>query len=57
MLKGGRKSIKIGLAMGMTIGGDVEKSGKNTHMLVIMRVMLSQKIGMLDFINLPNTTK
>ena len=43
--------------MGMTIGGDAEKSGKNTHMLVIMRVMLSQKIGMLDFINLPNTTK
>ena len=32
--------------MGVTIGG-----GKNTHLLVIMRVRLSQKIGLLDLTN------
>ena len=33
MLEGGRKSAKYGLAMGVTIGGDAAKSGKNTHLL------------------------
>ena len=42
---------KIVLAMGVTIGGDAAKSGKNTHLLVIMRVRLSQKIGLLDLTN------
>ena len=51
VLEGGRKSTKIGLAMGLTIGGDAAKSGKNTHLLVIMRMRLSQKIGLLDLTN------
>ena len=42
---------KNGLAMGVTIGGDAEKSGNNTHLLVIMRVRLSQKISLLDMTN------
>ena len=37
--------------MGVTIGGDAAKSGKNTHLLVIMRVRLLQKIGLLDLTN------
>ena len=51
MLEGGRKSTKIGLAMGMKIGGDTTKIGNNTHLLVTMRVRLSQKIGLLDLTN------
>ena len=51
VLEGGSKSTKIGLAMGLTIGGDAAKSGKNTHLLVIMRMRLSQKIGLLDLTN------
>ena len=38
MLERGRKSTKIGLVMGVIIGGDAEKSGKNTHLLVIIHV-------------------
>ena len=34
--------------MGVTIGGDAAKNDKNTHLLVIMHVRLSQKIGFLD---------
>ena len=37
--------------MGVTIGGDYEKIGKNTHLLVIMRVRVSQKISPLDLMN------
>ena len=37
--------------MGVNIWGDAAKSGKNTHLLVIMRVWLSQKIGLLDLTN------
>ena len=37
--------------MGVIIGGDYAKSGKNSHLLVIMRVKLSQKIGLLDLTN------
>ena len=37
--------------MGLTIGGDAAKSGKNTHLLVVMRMMLSQNIGLLDLTN------
>ena len=47
----GHKSTKTGLAMGVTIGGDTTKSGKNTHLLVIMRMRISQKIGLLDLTN------
>ena len=39
--------------MGVTIGGDAAKIGMNTHLLVVMRVRLSQKIGLLDLENLP----
>ena len=48
VLEGGRKSTNNGLAMGVTIGG---KSGKNAYLLVIMRVRLSKKIGLLDLTN------
>ena len=34
--------------MELTIGGDAAKIGKNNHLLVIIRVRLSQKIGLLD---------
>ena len=37
--------------MGVTIGGDAAKSGKNTHLLVVMRVRLSQNIGLPDLTN------
>ena len=37
--------------MGVTIGYDAVKSGKNTHLLVIMRVGLLHKIGLLDLAN------
>ena len=36
---------------GVTIGGDAEKSANNNNLLVIMRVRLSQKIGLLDLTN------
>ena len=42
--------------MGVIIGGDAEKSGKNTHLLVIMPVRLSQKIGLLELTNIPATS-
>ena len=51
VLEGGRKSTKNGIAMGVTIGGDAEKSGRNTHLLGIMCVRLLQKIGLLDLTN------
>ena len=38
--------MKNGLAMGVTIGGNAAKSGNNTNLLVIMRLGLSQKIGL-----------
>ena len=46
MLEGGRKSAKIGLEMEVTIGGDAAKSGKNTHLLMIMcvRFKLSREV-------------
>ena len=37
--------------MGAKIGYNAAKSGKNTHLLVIMRVMLLQKIGLLNLTN------
>ena len=46
-----RKSTKNGLAMGVRIGGGAAKSGKNTNLLVVMRVRLSQNIGLLDLTN------
>ena len=51
MLEGDHKSIKIGLEMGVTLGGDSAMFFKNTHLLVVMRVSLSQKIGLLDLTN------
>ena len=50
MLEGGCKSAKNGLAIEVKIGGDAAKSGKKTHLLVIMRVRLSHKIGLLELI-------
>ena len=46
-----RKSTKVELTMGVTIGGDAAKSVKNTHLLVVMHVMISQKIGLLNLTN------
>ena len=40
--------------MEVKIGGDAGKIGKNTHLVVIMRVRLSQKIGLH---NLKNRTR
>ena len=57
VLEGGRKCTKIGLEMGVTIGGDAAKSDKNTHLLVIMRMRLSQKIGQLELTNWPRFKK
>ena len=37
--------------MGVKIGGDAGKSVNNTRLLVIIRVRLSQKIGLLNFKN------
>ena len=34
--------------MGVTIGGDSDKSGKNTHLLVVMRMRILQNIGLID---------
>ena len=51
VLEGGRKYTKIGLAMGVKIGGDAAESGKETHLLVMMHVRLLQKIGILDLGN------
>ena len=36
---------------GVKIGGDAAKIGKNTHLLVVMRVRQYQKIGLLDLKN------
>ena len=52
VLEGVHKSTKIGLSMGVAIGGDAPKSFKNTSLLVAMQVRLSQKIGLLDLMNL-----
>ena len=35
--------------MGVEIGGDAAKIGKNTHLLVIMRVRLPQKLVFLNW--------
>ena len=51
MLEGERKYTKIRLSMGVTIGGDAAKSGKNTRLLVVLRVRLSQNICLLDLTN------
>ena len=56
LLEGVKKSTKNGLAMEMTIVGDATKSGGNTHLSVIMRVRLLQKIGLLKLTN-PNQFK
>ena len=38
--------------MGLTIRSDAAKNGKNTNLLVVMRVRLSQKIGLINLSNL-----
>ena len=50
-MEGDHKSTKNGLAIGVTIGYDAAKSGKNTHLLMIMCKRLSQEIGLLDLMN------
>ena len=52
VLEGFHKYTKIELAMGVKIGRDSAKSGKNTHLLVMICVRISQKIGLLDLMNL-----
>ena len=51
VLEGGRKSAKNGLAMGVTIGGDAEKSGRNTNLLIMMHTRLSEKISLHNLTN------
>ena len=36
----GAINLKIGLAMGVTIGGNAAKSDKKAHLLVIMRMRI-----------------
>ena len=50
-MEGDQKYTKVGLSMGVTIGGGAAKSGNNTNLLLIMCVRLSQKIGLLDLTN------
>ena len=47
----GPQIYKIGISMGVTIGGDAEIFCKNAHLLVIMRMRLLQKIGLIDLTN------
>ena len=51
MMEGGWKYAKNGPAMGVMIGSDAAKSGKNTNLLLIMRVRLSQRIGLHNLTN------
>ena len=51
MLERYQKYTKIGLAMRVTIGGDVDTSGKNNNLSVIMRVRLYPKTSLLKFMN------
>ena len=37
--------------MGVKIGGDAAKSGKNTHLLVVIPVVWWQNIGLLELMN------
>ena len=50
-MEGEQKSTKFRLAMEVTIGGDAAKSGKDTHLLVVMRMRLLHKIGPIHLIN------
>ena len=43
--------------MGVKMGGDAAKSGKNTHLLVLIRVRLSHNIGLLDLTNRTQSKK
>ena len=47
----GLQIYKNGLEIGVTIRGDAAKIGKNTYLLVIMRMRLSQKKFLLDLTN------
>ena len=42
---------KFGLAMEVKIVGGAAKSGKNTHLLVVICVRLFHKIGLLNLTN------
>ena len=57
MLEGERKSKKNGLGMGVTLGVNASKSGKKTHLLVIIWVRLFQNIGLLDLMNQTRSKK
>ena len=57
MLEGGHKYAKNRLAMGATIVGDAAKSGRSTHLLVIMRVSLLQKISLHNLTNMAQFKK
>ena len=43
--------------MGVTIGGDAAKNGKNINFLVIMRMRPSKKIGLIDLMNWTRSKK
>ena len=51
VLEGDHKSTKNGLATRVKIGVDAARSGNNTNLLVVMRVRLSQNIGLIDLMN------
>ena len=44
----GPQSTNIGIEMGVKIRDDAAKSGKDTHLLVVICMRLSKKIILLD---------
>ena len=51
VLEGGRKFAIFLLSLGVAIGGDAFKMYNNTHLLVIMCVRISHKIGLHKLTN------
>ena len=51
MLEGTRKYTITGITIGVKIGDDDAKIGKNPNLLVIMCANQSQKVGLLDLTN------
>ena len=47
----GTQIYKMKLAMGITIGGDSDKSGNNTHLLLLMRMRLSEIFVLISLTN------
>ena len=57
VFEGGSKHAKNVLALGVKIGSDATKSGKNTNLSVIMCVRLLNTIGLHNLTNWNQFTK